>query len=200
HVSFTDMSRYRKLQEELEQSKRELETAYEELQSTNEELDTTNEELQSTNEELETMNEELQSTNEELETINTELRLRSDELNQANAFLCSVLAGLEAAVIVVNPDLTVLAWNHRAEDLWGLRSDEVHGRQLMTLDIGLPVEQLGQPIRTLLAGERTVAETGLECVNRRGKRVRCAVTATPLSGASGEIRGVILLIKENVPS
>ncbi len=215
HVSFTDMTRYRKLQEELEASKRELETAYEELQSSNEELETTNEELQSsneelettneelqsTNEELETMNEELQSTNEELETINTELRLRSDELNEANAFLRSVLAGLDVAVIVVTPDLTVLAWNHRAEDLWGLRSDEVRGRPLMTLDIGLPVEQLGQPIRALLAGEKTVAEVAVECTTRRGKRVQCLVTGTPLSWASGEVRGVILQVRqEPLPS
>src|SRR5262245_10085185 len=137
-LSFADVSRYRRLQEELERSKNELETAYEELQSsneelettneelqsTNEELETTNEELQSTNEELETMNEELQSTNEELETTNTELRMRSDDLNTANAFLGSILTGLEVAVVVVDPKLQVLAWNHRAEDLWGLRASE----------------------------------------------------------------------------
>src|SRR5262249_11061514 len=151
-ISFSDMSRYRRLQEELERSKNELETAYEELQSSNEELETTNEELQSTNEELETTNEELQSTNEELETMNeelettnTELRLRSDELNTANAFLASILTGLEVAVVVIDPKLQVLAWNHRAEDLWGLRASEVQGRHLMNLDIGLPVEQLRQP-------------------------------------------------------
>src|SRR5262249_35726300 len=53
------------LEDQLQTSNRQLETAYEELQSTNEELETTNEELQSTIEELETTNEELQSTNEE---------------------------------------------------------------------------------------------------------------------------------------
>src|SRR5215468_3496446 len=130
-VAFSDVSRYRRLQDELERSKNELETAYEELQSSNEELETTNEELQSTNEELETTNEELQSTNEELETTNTELRMRSDELNTANAFLGSILSGLEVAVIVVDPKIQVLAWNHRAEDLWGLRASEVQGRHLM---------------------------------------------------------------------
>src|SRR4029077_19255176 len=56
-VSFTDVTRYRRLRQELERSNQELETAYEELQSTNEELETTNEELQSTVEELETTNE-----------------------------------------------------------------------------------------------------------------------------------------------
>ena len=209
-LSFSDVSRYRRLQEELERSKNELETAYEELQSsneelettneelqsTNEELETTNEELQSTNEELETMNEELQSTNEELETTNTEFRMRSDELNTANAFLASILAGLEVSVVVVDPKLQVLAWNHRAEDMWGLRAAEVQGRHLMNLDIGLPVEQLRQPIRAVLAGETERVELTLDCRNRRGRSVRCPIRCTQLRGASGETLGAILLMEE----
>src|SRR6185295_8549356 len=69
---FTDVTRLRRLQADLQASRQALETANEELQSSNEELETTNEELQSTVEELETTNEELQSTNEELETMNEE--------------------------------------------------------------------------------------------------------------------------------
>ncbi len=83
-LTFTDVTRYRHLQEELASANRQLETAYEELQSTNEELQTTNEELQSTVEELETTNEELQSTNEELETMNEELQSMNDELHATN--------------------------------------------------------------------------------------------------------------------
>ena len=214
-LSFSDVSRYRRLQEELERSKNELETAYEELQSsneelettneelqsTNEELETTNEELQSTNEELETMNEELQSTNEELETTNTELRMRSDELNTANAFLTSILSGLEAAVVVVDPTLQVLAWNYRAEDMWGLRASEVQGRHLMNLDIGLPVEQLRQPIRTVLSGESDRAELTVDGRNRRGKPVRCPIRCTQLTSVSGKVLGAIILMEEiPVPS
>jgi len=167
-LSFADVSRYRRLQEDLERSKNELETAYEELQS----------------------------TNEELETTNTELRLRSDELNTSNAFFHSILTGLEVAVIVVDPKLQVLAWNHRAEDMWGLRASEVQGRHLMNLDIGLPVEQLRQPIRAVLAGETERAELTLDCRNRRGRSVRCPIRGTQLAGANGETLGVILLIEE----
>src|SRR5205807_1972423 len=154
-VTFTDDTRVQELQAQLHRSKQDLETAYEELQSTNEELETTNEELQSTveelettneelqstNEELETMNEELQSTNEELQTTNHELRQRSDELNGANSFLESILSGVRTAVVVVDRELHVIAWNHRAEDLWGLRGDEVKGQNFLNLDIGLPIEQ-----------------------------------------------------------
>jgi len=213
-ITFMDVSRYRRLQEELARSKHDLETAYEELQSTNEELETTNEELQSTNEELETtneelqstneeletMNEELQSTNEELETTNTELRMRSDELNTANAFLGSILTGLEVGVVVVDPKLQVLAWNHRAEDMWGLRSDEVRGRHFMNLDIGLPVEKLLQPVRAVLAGETGRAELTLDCLNRRGKSIRCQIRCTPLIGGKGDVLGAILLMEEEAIS
>ena len=199
-ITFMDVSRYRRLQEELARSKHDLETAYEELQSTNEELETTNEELQSTNEELETMNEELQSTNEELETTNTELRMRSDELNTANAFLGSILTGLEVGVVVVDPKLQVLAWNHRAEDMWGLRSDEVRGRHFMNLDIGLPVEKLLQPVRAVLAGETGRAELTLDCLNRHGKSIRCQIRCTPLIGGKGDVLGAILLMEEEAIS
>jgi two-component system, chemotaxis family, CheB/CheR fusion protein len=211
-VCFMDTTRVRRLQEDLDRSKNELETAYEELQSsneelettneelqsTNEELETTNEELQSTNEELETMNEELQSTNEELETINSELRLRSDELNHLNAFLGSVLAGLEAGVVVVDPNFQVLAWNHRAEDMWGLRADEVKGRHLLNLDIGLPVEQLRAPVRTVLSQESGQASLAVAAVNRRGKSMRCSIRVTPLRGSAAEVRGAIVLMEEQL--
>src|SRR6266850_1219963 len=172
-LSFSDVSRYRHLQDELERSKNELETAYEELQS----------------------------TNEELETTNTELRMRSDDLNTANAFLASILTGIEVAVVVVDAKIQVLAWNHRAEDLWGLRAEEVQGRHLMNLDIGLPVEQLRQPIRAVLAGETQRAELTLECRNRRGKSIRCPIRCTQLSRGNGETLGAILLMEEvPVPS
>src|SRR5262247_2742991 len=165
-ITFHDVTHHRRLQAELEKSRQELETAYEELQSTNEELETTNEELQSTveelettneelqstNEELETMNEELQSGNEELQTINDELRERTDDLNRAKAFLESILASLHMAAMVIDPSFNVIMWNPEASEMWGLREDEVQGRALMSLDIGLPVDQLRNPMLAVLNG------------------------------------------------
>jgi len=207
-VAFTDVTRYRRLSDALQDSKREVELAYEalqstneelettneELQSTNEELETTNEELHSTNEELETMNEELHSTNEELETINDELQQRTDELNDANVFLESVLASLSAAVLVVDRDLRVSAWNDAARELWGLRSEEVQGEHLLNLDIGLPLEQLRAPLRSVLAGGE-VATLDLAAVNRRGKQVRASLRFAPLAGHNADVRGVIVMME-----
>jgi two-component system CheB/CheR fusion protein len=209
-VSFLDVTRSMRLQdelrrsreeiqttnEELQSSNEELETTNEELQSSNEELETTNEELQSTNEELETMNEELQSTNEELQGVNDELRTRSEELNHLNAFFESVLASLSAGAVVVNQDLNVLMWNERAHDLWGLRADEVQGKSLLNLDIGLPVHELRGSVRGCLSGETERGEVTLEAVNRRGKKIRCRVTCAPLVTPSKRREGAILLMEE----
>ncbi len=209
-ITFSNVTRVKRLQEELEHSNQELEMAYEELQSTNEELETTNEELQSANEELETTNEELQSTNEELETMNEELHssneelqtmneelhLRSDELNQVNGFLESILTCLRTGVVVVNRELQIQIWNNKAEDLWGLRAEEVEGKHFLNLDIGLPVEQLRQPIRTCLVGESNSLEVTLPAMNRRGKAIECKVTCTVLIGSGKEIRGVIMLMED----
>ncbi|HET7363192.1 MAG TPA: CheR family methyltransferase [Burkholderiales bacterium] len=212
-ITFVDVTRYSRMSEELQRtreefhtaneelqsSNEELETTNQELQSSNEELETTNEELQSTNEELETMNEELQSTNEELQTVNEELRTRTEETNHLNAFLESVLTGMRAAAVVVNQNLNVLVWNRRAEDLWGMRADEVQGRSLLNLDIGLPVVQLRDVVRACLSGEKEHQEIVLDAVNRRGKKIQCRITCTPLVSLAKKREGAILLMEEIAP-
>jgi two-component system CheB/CheR fusion protein len=209
-VAFIEVTRARELAEELQQSKSDLETAYEELQSSNEELETTNEELQSTveelettneelqstNEELETMNEELQSTNEELEAVNDELRERGDQLNGANAFLESILTSLRDGVAVVDSELRVQAWNSRAEDLWGVRADEVRGTHLANLDIGLHIETLLQPIRDCLAGRLTDYERVVEATNRRGRHILCRVSMSPMDTRGAGVTGAVILMEE----
>jgi two-component system CheB/CheR fusion protein len=185
--------------EELQSTNEELETTNEELQSTVEELETTNEELQSTNEELETMNEELQSANEELQAINEELRQRSDELSRTSHFTQAVLAGIRSGVVVLDRDLLVLTWNNRAEDLWGLRPEEVLGRPFLNLDIGLPVDQIKPPIKLCLNGDKGPRQIRLEAVNRRGRSFVCLVTCTPLLGSDHQAGGVILLMEDEAP-
>ena len=206
-VLFRDVTRIRRLQDELKGSNQELETAYEELQSTNEELETTNEELQSTveelettneelqstNEELETMNEELQSTNEELSTANDELKLRSDDVNHLNAFLHSIMTGLSQAVIVVDASNRVQSWNRKAEELWGLRSDEASGQHLLDLDVGFPMDRLRQPIKSVMSGQQATQTIRVDGTNRRGRPMEIDVRCDPL-GSNRDIRGVILMI------
>jgi len=208
-ISFFDVTRGQALQEtlqhsneelettneELQSTNEELETTNEELQSTNEELETTNEELQSTNEELETMNEELQSTNEELETTNDELQLRTDEVNRTNSFLHAVLSSLKGGVAVLDRRLNVLAWNARAEDLWGLRADEVRGQSIFGLETGIPMEQLRTTLKACLDGKTHEEEKLLDAVTRRGKKIQCRVTCRAFDTAPNE-PGVVVFMEE----
>ena len=210
-ITFTDITTETILQQQLENSNSELETAFEELQSTNEELETTNEELQSTieelettneelqstNEELETMNEELQSTNEELSTMNDELRLRTDELNQVNAFMSSILGSMRAGVAVLDQDMRIQVWNQKAEDLWGLRAYEVEGKNFLSLDIGLPVEKLKRLLLECLNGEGDCQEISLPARNRRGRDIACKVTSSTLLGINRNVMGLIVQMEED---
>jgi two-component system CheB/CheR fusion protein len=193
-ISFADVTQSRRYKEELEHANQGLEDAYAELQSTNEELETTNEELQSTVEELETTNEELQSTNEELETMNEEMQSTNEELNQLNAFLESIWAGLEGAVVVLDPELRVLVWNHGSEDLWGVRQDEVQGQHFLNLDIGLPSDRLRPALREAMSGQNGTQSTVIQATNRRGRTVSCRVTCSPLLDSDKTLRGVIMIV------
>ncbi|WP_378738999.1 CheR family methyltransferase [Nocardia brasiliensis] len=206
-VNFIDTTMPTRLSLEVKLKRAELETAYEELQSTNEELETTNEELQSsieelettneepqsTNEELETTNEELQSGNEELETMNEEMRTRSDELNETRTFLEGVLSSVAAGVVVLDAQLRVRSWNRGAEEMWGLRSEEVQQQAFFALDFGLPTQRLRESIRRCLETRHREGPVGIPSVNRIGRSITCAVTCSPLDGTPD---GVVLLMEE----
>ena len=208
-VLFIDTTFTIRLQMEVKRNREELDTAYEELQSTNEELETTNEELQSsieelettneelqsTNEELETTNEELQSGNEELETMNEEMRVRTTELDEARTFLEGVLSSVAAGVVVLDSGLLVRSWNKGAEELWGLRSDEVRNQAFFNLDFGLPTAQVRDVVQQCLASGRQTGPVQVGAINRIGRTITCLVTCSPLDD-KGEGDGVVLLMEE----
>lgn len=181
------MTRHRGVRDELAYANAELEHAYEELQSLNEELETTNEELQ--------------STNDELQAINEALRGRTGQLDQANGFLGSVLRSLGSAVIVLDEGLRVRVWSPGAENLWGLRPDEAESRELLSLDIGLPVAEIAPKLRRLLEGTEedgtiTASAHPVRGMNRRGKAVDLRIAAAPMRTEQGGISGIILVIDQ----
>ena len=99
------------------------------------------------------MNEELQSTNEELETVNDELR-RRERRAEAGQHLPGVDPGQPPRRRrgrrrrAARPDL-----EPEGGGPLGPAADEVRGRNLLNLDIGLPVERLQPAIRACVSGE-----------------------------------------------
>jgi two-component system CheB/CheR fusion protein len=62
----------------------------------------------------------------------------------------------------------------------GRAADEARGRHFLSLDIGLPVEQISGALRASLSGEAPYQELVVDARNRRGKAIRCRVTCTAL--------------------
>ena len=98
-------------------------------------------------------------------------------------------------MVVLNQDLKVEIWSEKATELWGLRSEEVQGKEFFDLDIGLPVDQLRQPVLSCLDSGPRGTELLLDSINRRGRPVRCLVGCTRLGDGTGRA-GVILLMEE----
>jgi two-component system CheB/CheR fusion protein len=80
--------------------------------------------------------------------------------------------------------------------MWGLRADEVKAQNFLSLDIGLPTEQLRNPVRACFNGDGEHGDLKVQATNRRGKAITCRVVVTPLAGQNKEVRGAIMLMDE----
>ena len=177
--------------EELQSTNEELETTNEELQSTNEELETTNEELQSTNEELETTVEELQAANSELGMLNAQFDARSSELRRLDAYHRGLLNSMEQSIFVTDRSLLVTSWNQAAERLWGLRAEQVIGRELMLLPLADVVRMLRPALDTALKQETTAEVHDVPYTLPGGEVRKATVRVTPLRDALGGVTGLV---------
>ena len=122
------------------------------------------------------------------------MRIRTAELDETRTFFEGVLSSVEAGVVVLDGQLQVRSWNRGAEELWGLRADEVYREDFFKLDFGLPTEALRESVRTCNeSGERS-GPLKIDAVNRKGRPLVCRVSCSPLHGP-GE--GVVLLMEQD---
>jgi len=140
------------IEEELKETKLNLQISVESLETANEELQSSNEELLSANEELQSSNEELQSLNEELHTLNTEHQLRIKELIELNDDLNNYFRSTDLAQIFVDSNLRIRKFNPVAVDMVNL----------IETDIGRPIEHISTNIKdpTLVPDIKSVMLTG----------------------------------------
>jgi two-component system CheB/CheR fusion protein len=100
------------------------------------------------------------------------------------------------AVAVVDRNQRVQIWNGNARELWGVTPEEAEDEYLLSLDIGLPLEELRHQLRATLGGESPREEVVLQATNRRGKPFQCRVTFLPLgSGGDGNTSGAIMMME-----
>ena len=146
------------LEQQLENTKDDLQTSIEDLEATNEELKSANEELlslneelQSTNEELETSKEELQSMNEEVMLINTELENKIEELALVNSDINNLLINTEIPTLILTSDLHIKRYTPSTQQLF----------HIIPSDIERPIHHIAHNLRydTLLSDVEQVFRT-----------------------------------------
>lgn len=129
-------ARIAELEQELNDTRRDLvstiqqlETTNEELRASNEEVVSVNEEVQSTNEELETSKEELQSLNEELTTVNQQLQDKMTEVYRSHEDMANLLASSDIATVFLDPELCIRRTTEAADAILNTRPTDA-GRRL----------------------------------------------------------------------
>ncbi len=153
-----DGARVAELEQQLEATRSELqsailslETSNEEQKAVNEEALSVNEEYQSTNEELLTSKEELQSLNEELTALNTQLHETLDRQRTTASDLQNILYSTDVATIFLDMDLRIRYFTPATRALFNI----------IPSDIGRPLEDLNQLAADsmLLADARSVLKS-----------------------------------------
>jgi len=158
------LQRVEDLEQDLRVSEQRLQTTIEELETTNEELQSANEELTSSNEELQSTNEELRSVNEELYTISAEHQRKIEELSELTTDVDHLLSAAEIGTIFLDRELRVRRSSDRADQLFGLGSQDL-GRRIENVRDPLPEEITALPRRVLET--HAPLETDIELDGRR---------------------------------
>jgi two-component system CheB/CheR fusion protein len=105
--SIKDELRVSELEDELSETRANMQLLLEEVETSNEELRSINEEAVSTNEELQSTNEELQSLNEELHTVSAEHQLKIKELMELNDDLNNYFNNSNIGQVLVDRDMII---------------------------------------------------------------------------------------------
>ena len=138
-VPQSDISRVAELEQELEATRAELDSAIQDLEESteeqkaiNEEALSVNEEFQSTNEELLTSKEELQSLNEELNALNNQLQETLERQRTTSNDLQNVLHSTNVATLFLDSGLNIRLFTPAITSLF----------HIIASDVGRPIADL----------------------------------------------------------
>ena len=167
----------RRLEDELNLSKKQLratveqyEIQQEELQASNEELQAMNEELRSAAEELETSKEELQSLNEELTTVNQELKIKIEELGLASNNFLNLMNSTNIGTIFLDRSFRVRQFTPAARKTFNLIPTDI-GRPLLDITSKVKIDNLASQMETVMNRLETV-EQEVKSANERSYMMR----------------------------
>ena len=137
---------------------------------------------------------ELGRANRSLETEVAERKRAEEDLADANRRVQAVIDASPLAIVRLDLEGNVKAWNQAAERMFGWTAEEVLDRSLPTV----PDEELPQFHELLAGAGRGEVVTGLQTRRRRkdGTVFDARLWSAPLRGASGAIRGKIAIVAD----
>ncbi len=145
----------RTLENELIETKNNLQIVVEDLETVNEELQSSNEELLSANEELQSSNEELQSLNEELHTLNTEHQLKIKELLELNDDLNNYFRSTDIGQIFLTRDMRIRKFNPASAKMINFIDSDL-GRPLTHISTNIRYSNLIADVQRVLDENVTI--------------------------------------------
>jgi two-component system CheB/CheR fusion protein len=188
-----DTSRAARLEEELDNARRDLEAAIrdrdiaeEEIRAINEEAMSVNEEFQTTNEELETSHEELQSLNEELTALNGQLQEALDQQRSTADDLQNILNSSDVATIFLDDRFRIRFFTPAAKALFSVIASDI-GRPLADLAHHFSNEALLSDARAVLS---SLVPTVREVEAESGAWYNCRTL--PYRTKDNRIEGVVI--------
>jgi two-component system CheB/CheR fusion protein len=150
-------ARLRQLEQELYETRENLNTALEEMETSNEELQATNEELLASNEELQATNEELNSVNEELYSVNEEYQDKIEELQQLSNDMEHILRAGEVNLLFLDRELRIRTFTPGMASILGLVEHD-QGRSYELFSAQLKGREWDDRVRSVLRGDAAYAE------------------------------------------
>ena len=178
--------RIKALEEELHETRQNLQATVEQLESSNEELQSTNEELIASNEELQSTNEELHSVNEELFSVNHEFQSKIDELEQLTRDEFNLLKATEIGVMYLDSELKVRKFTPSIGDAFNLLNQDL-GRPIAHITHTIKFPDLLKTVNNVL--ESRIGEE-MEVESLIGDRFLLRIL--PYEGIDGQHQGVLL--------
>ncbi len=123
------------------------------------------------------LQEKIRSLTEEVQKKNSALESALKEVERNRDFLNAIIQSMEEAMVVIDPQERIIMINHSAEELFGVRAEEVLGRGLSEMDFSINRE-----------GPEAVLYSN-------GKRRNIILSSAPVV-SDGDLIGEVIIIKD----
>ena len=115
--------------------------------------------------------------------------------DEANGLLAQIIQSSDVAILSKDLDGTILSWNVSAEELFGYKSREIVGKNILIL---IPIErhhEEAEIIAQLKAG-KAIRQTETVRLHKSGREIAVSISVSPVRDANGRVFGASKFIHD----